>query len=913
MKQLTTNKDGKSANMLFPHSQFPISYTLTSSMKTLQIKLLTLLTMFTVILTAQTEAQLTNEINKRGINTMSEVNAALAAQGMTEAEARKMAKVYGINYDDYIAKHILGGKSKPNKAPAVSSEPAVTETTTTISYSGDAAVAATPTVKAPKVDPKYFGYEIFQNNPFANKDYLVGNIDENYILGPGDEIRLYVWGSHAYQAQVRIDLNGNIVLPDNGVFFASGYTFKTLKKKLRNYLGKSYSGLITSPQTSFIDVSLTQLRPVSITVLGESNAPGPHLVNGFATVLNALYASGGVKTSGSLREIKVYRNNKLIKTVDLYDYITKGALTKDIRLMNNDVVFIPIRNNSITLNGAVKKSATFELKDSEGLNELLELAGGLNADASLKNVSLSRIKPFEERLEDEVYHRFITSIDLAELKAAKKNYELHDGDQISVKSILGKVLNQASITGPVKRPGTYAISEFPDIHSLIVSAADSLMPRVYMERVHLYRLNEDGTRNFFSFNLENILSGKENFALENEDRVELFSLEHTEGDDRTVSISGFGSKGGIHRWNEDMTMYDVIFYTVSLEDKDFQAKVLNSRVDLSRFNTETGLYYKKSYNLLDVLSKEENEKLLPRDKIVLYSKGLNTILDQKVAIKGYVKKPGSYTLTEDMTVEDLVLLAGGYLEYAVQEEAIVSRPKFDVDKGEISEEFDVNLDLNYILGTSKERAASAFYLEHRDVVNIRQIPGVEGMKSITVSGEVRYPGVVSLTNKNQNLKEVLAKAGGMTPFASLKSSYILRGGDRFIVDMKKTLRDEVSFLQDGDKIVIGTNTGAVSVKGAVPNEGLFVWEQGKRVKGYIRNSGNYEGAIENVIVQHPNGISKKKRWYTNPRVMPNSQIYVYAKPEKDKKESNGNGMDKFIEVLSVITGALTTIILTRTL
>ena len=881
-------------------------------MKTIQIKLLTLFAMFTVILTAQTEAQLTNEINKRGINTMSEVNAALASQGMTESEARKMAKVYGINYDDYIAKHILGGKTKPNAAPAVADN-GVTETTTTISYSGDAAVAATPTVKAPKVNPNYFGYEIFQNNPFANKDYLVGNIDENYILGPGDEIRLYVWGSHAYQAQVRIDLNGNVVLPDNGVFFASGYTFKTLKKKLRSYLGKSYSGLTTSPQTSFIDVSLTQLRPVSITVLGESNTPGPHLVNGFATVLNALYASGGIKTTGSLREIKVYRNNKHIKTIDLYDYITKGALSKDVRLMNNDVIFIPIRNNSITLNGAVKKTATFELKDGEGLNEIIELAGGLNADASLKNVSLSRIKPFEERLEEDVYHRFISSIDLAELKAAKKNYALNNGDVISVKSILAKVLNQASITGPVKRPGNYAISEFPDIHSLIVSAADSLLPRVYMERIHLYRSNEDGTRNFFSFNLANVLAGTENFDLKNEDRLEVFSLDHTQGDDRTVSISGFGTDGSTHRWNEDLSMYDVIFYTVSIEDKDFQAQVLNSRVDLNRYNVETGMYYKKSYNLLDVLSKEQNEALLPRDRIVLYSKGLNTILDQKVAIKGYVKKPGSYTLTDDMTVEDLVLLAGGYQEYAIQETAIVSRPKFDVDKGEISEEFDVLLDLDYILGTSTAKAETAFYLEHHDVVNIRQIPGVEGMKSITVSGEVRYPGVVSLTNKKQNLKELLEKAGGMTPFASLKSSYILRGGNRFIVDMKKTLRDQVSFLQNGDHIVIGTNTGAVSVQGAVANEGLFVWEQGKRVKGYIRNSGNYDGQIENVVVQHPNGITKKKRWYTNPRVMPNSKVFVYAKPEKEKKESNGEGMDKFIQTLSIITGALTTIIMVRAL
>jgi len=894
--------------MNYPLLPKPFSYQLND----LKQGLLLFLMCFSLVGFAQTELMLNNEVNRRGINTMSEVNAALASQGMTEAEARKMAKVYGINYDDYIAKHILGGKSKPNAAVAVADN-GVTETTTTISYSGDAAVAATPTLAAPKVAAKYFGYEIFQNNPFANKDYLVGNIDENYILGPGDEIRLYVWGSHAYQAQVRIDLNGNVVLPDNGVFFASGYTFETLKKKLSNYLGKSFSGLVTSPQTSFIDVSLTQLRPVSITVLGESNTPGPHLVNGFATVLNALYASGGIKTTGSLREIKVYRNNKLIKTIDLYDYITKGSLSKDVRLMNNDIIFIPMRNNSITLNGAVKKSAIFELKDNEGLSEILELAGGLNADASLKNVSLSRITPFENRSDDEVYHRFISSIDLAELKKAKKNYALNDGDVISVKTILGKVLNQASISGPVKRPGTYAISEFPDIHSLIVSAADSLLPRVYMERIHLYRSNEDGTRNFYTFNLEKVLAGTENFGLQNEDRLELFGLSHTEGDDRKVSISGYGSTGGTHEWNEDLTMYDVIFQTVSLEDKDFQAQVLNSRVDLNRYNVESGMYYKQSYNLLDVLSKDKNEKLIPRDRIVLYSKALNTIINKTVSIKGYVKRPGAFTLTEDMTAEDLILLAGGYQEYAIQESAIVSRPKFDVDKGEISEEFDVLLDLDYILGASKNKTETAFYLQHHDVVNIRQIPGVAGMKSITVSGEVRYPGVVSLTNKKQNLKEVLNKAGGMTPFASLKSSYILRAGDRFIIDMKKTLKDQVSFLENGDHIVIGTNTGAVSVQGAVANEGLFVWEQGKRVKGYIRNSGNYDGQIENVIVQHPNGISRKKRWYTNPRVIPNSKIFVYQKPEKEKKERNGDSMDKFIQVLSVLTGALTTLVLVKAL
>ena len=143
--------------------------------------------------------------------------------------------------------------------------------------------------------------------------------------------------------KLNIDLNGNILLPDIGMFFASGYTFSSLKSRLNSFLGKSFSGLIDSPKRSFLDVSLTQLRPVKVTVLGESNTPGPHLVGGFATVLNALYAAGGIKTSGSLRNIQLFRNNRLLKTVDLYDYITKGSLDDDVRLMNNDVIFIPYK------------------------------------------------------------------------------------------------------------------------------------------------------------------------------------------------------------------------------------------------------------------------------------------------------------------------------------------------------------------------------------------------------------------------------------------------------------------------------------------------------------------------------------------------------------------------------------------
>jgi len=891
-------------------------------MKNLQIKLLTLLVCFTFVLNAQTETQVVNEINKRGINTMAEVNAELAKRGMTEADARKMAKMYGVDYDEYIKKYI-SSDNPFNKKP--SSKFGNTFSDTTVSElhylfaeeSEELPLNSLPIEDTLKGLP-YFGYDIFENNPFANKDYLIGNIDENYILGPGDEIRLYIWGSHAYQAQVRIDLNGNIALPDNGVFFASGYTFSTLKKKLRSYLGKSYSGLTTSPQTSFIDVSLTQLRPVSITVLGESNAPGPHLVNGLATVLNALYAAGGIKTTGSLREIKVYRNNTLLKTVDLYDYITNGALGKDIRLMNNDVIFIPTRQSSISLTGAVQKTAIFELKDGEGLNELIDYAGGLHANASVKNISINRITPFEDRSEEQVYDRYLSSVDWGLLQAEKKNYTLFDGDSIAIQNILDRVLNQATIMGSVNRPGTYSTSAYPDLRSLIISAAEGVLPRTHMNKVDLYRTDSKGKKSFESLHLAKVLEGDQNINLFDDDTILVYSQNEIEGDELWIEFYSFmkdSTQVGDSiqlAWSENLNLYDLIFSLSPIEDPDFKRQVLQSRVDVKRYNPKSGMHVIQSYNFQDVMQGKEAIALMPRDQVHLYSREVNEIVNQQVFIKGYVKVPGKYALTENMAIEDLVLQAGGFQEFSDQEMVIVTSPEYDVDNGQISKSREMKLDTDYLLGINKIKTEDVYYLKHLDVVNVRQIPGYEEMKSITVSGEVRYPGTVTLTNKKQSLNEVLKVVGGTTRFASYNASYILRENKRFIIDMKKILKQNLNILKDGDEIVIGTKTGEVSVQGAILNEGLFVWEKGKRVGNYINKSGGYDGKIASVVIELPSGIAKRKYWHNNPKVLPNSKIYVYAKPEKEKRDGSER-LDKFVNILSVMSGTLTTVLMIQQL
>ena len=304
---------------------------------------------------SQNVNEIINQAQSSGISSEEDILKELERRGMTVQDAQRMALIYGIDYNEYISQYITGTEVSSNINLPVVSE--------LIVQNDSVQEILEDSLQEDIIESlNYFGYDIFLNNPFANKEYLVGNIDEGYILAPGDVLRIYVFGDNTYQSEVKIDLNGNILLPDIGMFFASGYTFSSLKSRLNDFLGRSFSGLIDNPKRSFLDVSLTQLRPVKVTLLGESNTPGPHLVGGFATVLNALYSSGGIKTSGSLRNIQVFRNNKLRKTIDLYDYITKGSLDGDIRLMNNDIIFIPVRGNTVELNGSVRNASIYELK-----------------------------------------------------------------------------------------------------------------------------------------------------------------------------------------------------------------------------------------------------------------------------------------------------------------------------------------------------------------------------------------------------------------------------------------------------------------------------------------------------------------------------------------------------------------------
>ena len=611
---------------------------------------------------------------------------ALRAQGVTLEQAQKLALANGLLPD-----------TKSSKSNVVKANDVVTDLKVT-AVKKDSIIPPKPAVvvQVEKNTEKYFGYDIFVNNPFGTKDYLLGNIDEGYILAPGDELRITVFGDNNLEFVSKIDLNGNISFPNLGIFFAAGNSFATLKKRVNVFLGKFYSGLLSTPSRTFLDVSLTQIRPVKVSVLGNVNTPGPHLVNGMATVLNALYASGGINTSGTLREVKVYRNNKLIKSIDLYDYITQGNIDQDIRLSNNDVLFVGPRLSSVTLTGNVKKNAIYELKPNESLKDLLKYSGGLTASASLDNMNISRIKPFDNRKQELVFNRFLTTVNYSKYRDnSKNNFLLTDGDVVLVKGILEKQKNTVSIAGNVYSPGTFALDTYSDLKTLIISGANGLKPKTYLEKIDINSVDEKGVLSYQTFKLSSVLDGEITVTLQENDGVKIYSLEEVEGA-KTASISGYGVTPKTVSITENLSLYDLIFQSVSYDELEFQSKVLTSRLDLNRFDSNTGLYSTIQFDFDDTATLKTTF-LKAKDKVTLYAKTVTEDLSPTVTIGGQVNNAGEFSLSNNMYLEDLIIKAGGFTKTAVRDYVFVNRLDRDLGTGKYSQVKVNDLDIEYML------------------------------------------------------------------------------------------------------------------------------------------------------------------------------------------------------------------------
>ena len=772
MRTMNSNND-KVKHYIMHHKFLPYTFVIISIL-------------FSTISFSQTEQDVISEANRLEINSREKAISELASRGISESQAKEMAQLRGIDFDTFLDNYLKNNNAGSKVAKATVSNDVVT----------DLKVVPLNTVQmvTPKevVEPKevedYFGYDIFVNNPFGQKEYLVGNIDEGYILAPGDELRITVFGDNNLEFVSKIDLNGNISFPNLGVFFAAGNSFTTVKNRLKVFLGKYYSGLLSSPNRTFLDVSLTQIRPVKVSVLGNVTTPGPHLVNGMATVLNALYASGGISTSGTLRDVKVYRNNKLIKTIDLYDYITQGNIDQDIRLANNDVLFVGPRISSVTLQGEVKKAAIYEFKDGETLEDLFKYSGGLSAVASTNAVNVSRIKPFKDRNQELVFDRFLTTVNYSNQNS--KGFVITDGDVVTVQEILTKQKNKVFIEGNVNAPGSYALDIYKDLKTLINTGAKGVSINTYFQKLDINSEDSQGNLSFKTYNLSSVLNDKVTVALQENDRIKIYSLEEVRGEQK-VTISGFVSEPKTVFWSENLSIFDLIFQSVSYDELEFQSKVLTSRLDLKRFDEQTGLYNLSQYSL-DRLEDLKATYLMPKDRVVLYTKSVTQDITPTFKVLGKVSSPGEFSLGNTTYVEDAILMAGGFLEDAQKTFVNINRLDRDLEKGTYSKLKKYQVDIDYMLG-NKDKPSNPFILENKDIISVTSPIRAFDQPTVSVQGEVNYPQSIIIESDRVELGKMIDLAGGLTLNASLSSSYIIRDGEKLYVDLNKKLDYKINY------------------------------------------------------------------------------------------------------------------------
>jgi protein involved in polysaccharide export with SLBB domain len=544
------------------------------------------------------------------------------------------------------------------------------------------------------------------------------------------------------------------------------------------------------------------------------------------------------------------------------------------------------------------------LTQKESLDDLINYSGGLPVTAQTTKVNISRITPADKRSNDVLANRELITFDYQEAKNSKNKTFIQDGDKITFFPILDLEINQVSISGHVYEPGTYSLNSFKDLKSLIKQAAKGIKEETYMQRVDVTsRLDGfNSTETLNSYNLADILSSKKIVNLNDLDNVVVYSVENVEGS-KTVSISGYGVEDLTTTWKENLSIYDLIFSATEINNPEFLADLLKSRIDIKRYNNETGDFntLKFEFNNLEEL---KSALLYPRDNVKLFSVSTTKNIDKQVGMYGLVKNPDMYDLEENMYIEDLILLSGGFLISSDQENLTINRPDLDPLNERIVRKFNLQIDKDYLLGL-KDSPDNGFILEDKDIVVVKEILGFQEAVRIDVIGEVNFPQSVVTEFKSTNLGDLLDYAGGLTKYANLDASYLERDGKIISNDFNKLNAKQL--FEDGDKIYIASNKGIVSTTGAISSESTFIWDKGIRAKKYIKNSGGKLNKIAGKsYVILPNGKSKKIGFFKNPKILPNSTIIVAFKEEKEEK---GKFLDNFNQTFGLIASTITTILL----
>ena len=669
---------------------------------------------------------------------------------------------------------------------------------------------------------KIFGRDIFNNQELTFEPNMNIATPENYVLGAGDAVLIDIYGASQKTVEATISPDGFVVVEGYGPIQVAGLTVSQANSRIRSQLGARYS-------SSKIRLTVGQTRTITINVMGEVKTPGTYTLAAFASVFHALYMAGGPSDIGTLRNIKVYRKNRLVSTVDVYDYILNGKLSGNVRLADNDVVVVGPYDCIVNVSGKVKRPMYYEMKSGESVGTLINYAGGFTGDAYRKSVRIVRKSGSQYSVHN------VNEFDMGSFRMA-------DNDSVSVDSILPRYSNMVEIKGAVFRPGMYQLGESVYSVKTLLEQAEGVTEEAFTAHAVMHRLKADRTLEALSVDIQGILDGSvADIPLKNEDV--LFIPTRTESQiEKTIAIHGEVQYPGTYRFADNETLEDFVLQAGGLKESASMHNVLISRrvLDPHALTTDSVMAQTFKFSLKDgfVIDGQQSFILMPFDEVYV-RKSPGYYEQQNVTIEGEILFAGEYTLTKKNERLSDVFRAGGGTDLAYIEGARLIRKVNEAERARLEE-------IAKMRKEEKERIMQEVAINNqRSVSEMAQVANIQSVTEIPET----YPVGIELVKALQN-----------------------PGSDDDIV------------LREGDRIIIPTYNGTVKIDGEVMYPNSVAFKDGKSAKYYISQAGGYNRyAKKNMAyVIYMNGTVAKVS--DGAKIRPGCEIVV---PQKALNRKSG--------------------------
>lgn len=664
---------------------------------------------------------------------------------------------------------------------------------------------------------KIFGHELFQNEDLTFEPAMNIATPQNYVLGAGDAVYIDIYGASQKTVEETITPDGYVVVEDFGPIQLAGLTVEQASARVKSKLSTRYS-------SSSIQFSVGQTRTITVNVMGEVNTPGSYTLSAFATVFHALYMAGGPNDIGTLRNIKVYRNNRLVTTVDVYDYILNGNLKGNVRLADNDVITVGTYDCMVNVTGKVKRPMYYEMKRDESMTSLINYAGDFASDAYRKSVRVIR------KMGSQMSVFNVNEFDMG-------SFHMADGDSVLVDSVLNRYQNMVEVKGAVFRPGMYQLGEQINSIKTLMENCEGVTEEAFTAHAVMHRMKKDRTLEVVPVDLAGIMEGTAaDIMLQNED-VLFVPTRQDVHEERTITIHGEVQYPGVYRYADNETLEDFVLQAGGLKETAAMVNVFVSRRIVNPTATETDsiLGHSFSFSLKDgfVIDGESGFHLQPFDEVfVRKSPGYKE--QQNVTVDGEVQFSGDYSLTkQNERLSDLIKKAGGVTSIA------------------------------YVAGARLERKMNeAERIRYEESVKMQK-----QQQEATLMEQALKSG--------RSVSEIKAATSSAQEKLRIPETYYVG------IELDKALQnpgcDADIVLREGDRLVVPGLTSTVKISGEVMYPNTVGYVAGKKAKYYINQAGGYgnNAKKKKAYIIYMNGDVAKIKGST--KVRPGCEIVVPQK------------------------------------